>query len=194
MTVSLKLSGLAAVILLVAACSSSIAVPDVSGEDQGYAKGVLVGAGFEVETVEEAQAGVTPGQVLSQVPAAGEEANPEETTVTLYVAVSPEYTLTGTFQLLDPGSGPDANCRGDGGYSDISGGTDVVVRDGSGSVLAKGALGPGRRNGGSCTFQFTVRKIPEVDFYEVEVGRRGSLTYSFDELEARDWQVGFTLG
>lgn len=44
-----------------------------------------------------------------------------------------------------------------------------------------------------CTVTFEVQ-VPEADFYAIEVGRRGELSYSRDELAERDWNVSLTLG
>lgn len=36
--------------------------------------------------------------------------------------------------------------------------------------------------------------MPGAAFYTIEVGRRGALTYSAAELDARGWTVALTLG
>lgn len=69
--------------------------------------------------------------------------------------------VTGTFTLYDSsyyGSGIAAyggTCTGDGGYSDIGPGTDVVVKDGSGAVIATTALGSGSGTSSRCEFSFS---------------------------------------
>lgn len=96
-------------------------------------------------------------------------------------------------------------CSGTGGYDDIAPGLGVVVKDQSGTILATGALSFLRFDGasdpdlpgigfGSCTFSFRIRSVPRATFYEVEVGHRGGLTYSYDELRQRSWHVELTLG
>jgi len=170
-----------------------IEVPDVMGEDEGYARGVLVGASLEVEILAEEHADVPEGQVLRTEPAAGQSVS-LGSTVVLVVAFSPHYTVSGTFVLLDRGVGPDTACRGDGGYDDIRAGTQVRVKDGSGTVLATGDLVGGTRSGARCTFTLEILDVPKVDFYSVEVGRRGELSYSFEEMEENDWTVAFSLG
>ena len=109
---------------------------------------------------------------------------------------SSEYELRGSFTLQSSSvGGSSSNCRGTGGYDDIKSGLSVTVRDGSGSILGTGRLGDGRKPGSSwCTFEFSVGGLSEADFYSVEVGSRGEMTYSFEEMENYDWEVAFTLG
>lgn len=132
-----------------------------------------------------------------------------------------DHKITGTFTLLkivEERSG--GSCSGEGGYSDIDEGQQVVVKDAEGRTLAKGNLGAGRLVGfpeatsgndedtdsdpdrsaaddldfSYCQFKFTVEDVPEADFYAVSVGRRGELTYSYAEMKKRDWKVSFSLG
>ncbi|MCD9623933.1 hypothetical protein [Rhabdothermincola salaria] len=44
-----------------------------------------------------------------------------------------------------------------------------------------------------CTVVFEV-DVPSEDFYVIEVGRRGELSYSRTELEERNWNVSLSLG
>jgi hypothetical protein len=105
--------------------------------------------------------------------------------------------ITGEFELnssdyswLDRGE----PCRGRGGYGDVNSGTQVTVRDGSGALLATSSLRGGRADGGSCVFEFTLSDVPRADYYTFEVGRRGELSYSREDLLVEGWHVGFTLG
>lgn len=110
-------------------------------------------------------------------------------------ATPAQYVLTGTFKLYDDDLGGVNSCWGKGGYDDIRGGLDVVVRDASHTILATSNLDEGAHTGnGVCTFIFAVKGVPKATFYSIEVGHRGELTYSFDEIVALGWQVGFTLG
>lgn len=106
------------------------------------------------------------------------------------------HTITGTFTLTDSDVAySTADCHGTGGYSDIRVGAGVVVKDGAGKTIGTTDLtyNSSISGAGSCAYAFTV-EVPNADFYAVEVGRRGALTYSKTELEARGWVVGFTLG
>ena len=110
-------------------------------------------------------------------------------------------TISGTVTLhdddlfvIDSGSLKGA-CSGRGGYDDISGGLDVVVKDGAGAIIAKDELWSGFGAGyNECLLPFQVTHVPTVDFYEIAVGRRGSLVFSHTELEADEWYVGFQIG
>jgi hypothetical protein len=108
-----------------------------------------------------------------------------------------KHTIEGSITLVDlDGYGDDfaGGCEGTGGYSDISAGAAVTVRDGEGSMLATSDLDSGEDDGFGCTFPFTVQDVPNAHFYEIEVSHRGSLSYSKDEMQANRWTVDFSLG
>ena len=123
--------------------------------------------------------------------------------------VSGERTLSGTMTL-----GPDHGFKSDGtpregdecwgayGKDDIRAGAEVTVKDGADNTLAFGRLDPGivelvvvrgAKNPKYCVFSFELTDVPEADFYSIEVGGRGDLSYSYDELEAMGWTVAFEL-
>ena len=123
---------------------------------------------------------------------------------------SNKHTVTGTIVLSDTGSlltgtsssisGTGGECYGTGGYSDMSEGATVTVRDGEGNVAATSSLSAGTNPGNSgaeviivCGFGFTV-DVPDEDFYSFEVGSRGAVTYSREDLESKDWKVELSLG
>jgi hypothetical protein len=113
---------------------------------------------------------------------------------------SQDYEITGSLTLTDSdgwewvGDTDNAVCTGEGGYSDIGAGTQIVVKDGSGEILGTGSLDAGKEAFPSCVFTFTVSELPRSDFYSVESGRRGSLSYSFEEMEDQSWIVFLSLG
>jgi hypothetical protein len=115
-------------------------------------------------------------------------------------------TITGTFTLRAPGSirtaqaGPGAkihDCAGRDGYSDIDEGLGVTVRDEDGTTIGSSRLTQqGLEEVGDedrCHFTFTVEVTP-AEFYTIEVGERGQVTYSHAEIEDAQWQVEFSLG
>lgn len=111
------------------------------------------------------------------------------------------YALTGTFTLFDSDENWDREyyqqfgCQGSGGYGDVAQGLDVIVRDGQGEIIANGDLGKGKPlTATSCEFPLKVTDIPESDFYEVSVGRRGSTVYRRSELENQAWYLELSLG
>ncbi len=195
--IAMRLRGIPLVVFFAMAtisCSNQLALPDVVGEDVQFARGILIGEDLLVSVRDEVVSGVPVGQVLRSEPESGSEVDPGSEIV-LYVAKSPEYEIRGEFTLMDTDTGgSNSNCRGTGGYDDIKSGLSVTVRDGSGGVLATGRLGDGKRPSVWCTFEFSVGGLPEVEFYSVEVGRRGELTYSFEEMADNNWEVVVSLG
>jgi hypothetical protein len=136
------------------------------------------------------------------------------------LAVSGTFTLTDSEGFV----GGWDSCSGDGGYDDFGPGMNVTVRDGDGSIVgtgttesledadapdieaeegarggADGALGIAAMmakdlmDGTWCTVKFEV-PVKRAEFYEIEVGRRGELSYSYEELEDNDWWVELNLG
>ena len=64
----------------------------------------------------------------------------------------------------------------------------MVVRDGSGAVLATTALTGGTLSKAGCSFAFRTH-VPDADAYRVQVGRRDPLTLSREELDKQGWSV-----
>jgi hypothetical protein len=82
----------------------------------------------------------------------------------------------------------------DTGYEDLSAGSPVTVKDGQGKVLAATFLPTGSDGGSSiCHFEMTV-KVPDADFYQVEVSHRGVLTYSMQDMELNGWKASLSIG
>jgi hypothetical protein len=126
-------------------------------------------------------------------------------------ASAPRHTITGTLTLIDSSVGntifgpfalDSTSCAGGGGYSDVGPGKDVVLKDGEGKTLAVGRLGSGIRKddlGTSprtyrCLFSFALEDVPEVPFYAVDLGRRGTVTYSLTDMRTAEWTLSLTLG
>lgn len=109
-------------------------------------------------------------------------------------------TVPGTFVLTDtmPNlmisaiASDGATCAGTGGYSDIGPGTQVIVKNGKGDVLATATLGEGHGDGVACTFSFSFPVTEGQDRYVVSVGHRGEFSYTFTQLQGQG--VGIRLG
>lgn len=128
--------------------------------------------------------------------------------------------LTGIFVLYDilEIEGPPTSCRGTGGYDDFRAGMGVTVRNGEGTVMATSSTRYGSKQEVSkvwdqfedliddddetlsellsrsyCVVFFEL-DVADAEFYDLEVGRRGTQTYSRSELDERDWHVEMTLG
>lgn len=105
------------------------------------------------------------------------------------------------------------NCAGTGGYGDFGPGMDVTIRDGDGKIVGatstrsfseadlvseisnvRDMASLAKSTKLQCYVVFDPLQIPKVDFYEVEIGSRGSLTYSFEELKESGFWTFSTLG
>ncbi len=142
-----------------------------------------------------------------------EEGNPQQGMPADQVAVQyfcPQFTegfhvletakITGSFTINDPDPNPyspaikvdGTSCTGAGGYSDVSPGTVVTVKNGKGEILTTAYLEEGSGGRYMCSFPMQFEVTEGQDRYVVSVGRRGELSYSFDELRARG--VALELG
>ena len=110
-----------------------------------------------------------------------------------------EHTLSGTILLVDStnfGLTPGSSCTGEGGYSDLGGGAQVVLTDDKGGTLSTGRLSNGEFDGVGCVFSFALEDVTRSDFYGLAVasGSRGELQYSYEELAGADWSVQLSIG
>lgn len=114
-------------------------------------------------------------------------------------APAPTHTFTVHLALTDS-SGLDILatgdvCNGSGGYSDISAGGDVTLKDGNQHIIGSTALQGGTTTDGlTCTFTATAQSVPEVSFYSLTVGHRAAVTYSLSEIKADQWTVTLDMG
>lgn len=152
------------------------------------------------------------GLVLASLTGGCGGGEPDKTTVRGIFTLQDEEGFTGSWN----------SCSGDGGYSDFGPGMNVTIRDGAGEIVGTGStrslteaetLGdlddpdstiPGDADAmqlagtfaktlGYCAVAFET-EVNDAEFYEIEVGRRGSLTYSADELREREYFVELSLG
>ena len=109
------------------------------------------------------------------------------------------HAITGSF-LLEGTEGEDfydlgnLGCAGSDGYDDVETGLQVKVSNEAGTVIGNGSLDLGEVTDDGCKFSFIVNNIPVAKFYKIEVGRRGELNYSYDEMKAAGWNVELSLG
>ena len=110
------------------------------------------------------------------------------------------HTLHGTLTLTTSSdiTRSGGHCSGTGGYSDLTAGGAVTVKNESGTVIATGSLDQGVSDATYptvvCHFAFTISNVPDAKFYSIEVTHRGALTYSQDQLNSNDWKVDATIG
>lgn len=114
----------------------------------------------------------------------------------LLVSIDSEekHDISGTIVLTDTDVEFDGICSGDGGYSDLQIGLGATVKDGAGKILATGAVGASHGTGSTCVLAFVIEDVPKTDFYIVEVGHRGELTYNYDEMVGNNWELELTIG
>lgn len=178
---------------------NNVKVPNVVGQEASYASGIVKGQGFEVEVIEKVEDEVKPGQVLNQEPTA-DSSTKKGSKIKLTIAKPPVYQVKGAVRLIDSKiRGTDDYCYGSGGYSDIKGAMPVTIRDGKGNILATGNTESGKRPSGKysnviCKFSFKVNDVPKTDFYSVEIGRRGQINYSYEEMQEKKWELILSLG
>jgi hypothetical protein len=111
------------------------------------------------------------------------------------------HVINGEFTLIDTDSdyrsisSSGQNCLGTRGYDDIRAGAQVLIKDGDGKPLSTTQLGFGNTLGTSrCVFTFSTDELPKRDFYVLEVSHRGELTFSYDDLVSKNWEVSTSLG
>lgn len=133
--------------------------------------------------------------------------------VALTVFKKESHTITGSITLsaflgdtsiaLDDYQNPAKGdeCSGLGGYDDMDAGTEVTVKDEDGTLLATGSLQEGKLSDFSedgafflCKFSFVIEDVPDAKFYSIETGTRGEISFSKEEMEKQDWEVGLSLG
>ena len=97
---------------------------------------------------------------------------------------------SGTFVLIDTSkeyvssiASDEGKCHGVHGYSDIGSGTQVIVKNGKGEILASASLGEGHGDDVNCRFAFSFPITEGQDRYVVSVGHRGEFSYSFEQLQ-----------
>lgn len=94
-------------------------------------------------------------------------------------------TVSGTLELRNPDGFHQvggSHCVGDGGYSDIAPGAQVVITDDTGKTVGVGSLGAGSWIGAHCEWPFEVEVPGGSAFYGVEVSHRGRVQYPADRL------------
>ena len=104
------------------------------------------------------------------------------------------HTVTGIFELNDYASALHGCQGGEGGYSDIGSGTPATLKDEDGKLLASTVLGPGTGSY-KCTYTLKFTDVPgNAAFYVFEVGRRGGISSSHEEMVKNNWTVSASLG
>jgi hypothetical protein len=100
-----------------------------------------------------------------------------------------QQIVSGTFTVFDRDewllSDEGDSCFPDGGYGDVNSSTQVVVRSGSSTELARTNLGSGQIGiFQGCQFSFDLSLTEGESIYIVEVGDRGEISYTWEEITA----------
>lgn len=45
-----------------------------------------------------------------------------------------------------------------------------------------------------CQFPLKIENVPQTDFYTIEIGRRGGMTYTAKDLHQKGWKLELSLG
>jgi hypothetical protein len=99
--------------------------------------------------------------------------------------------LTIDVGLLDA----DSSCSGGaGGYSDIGPGQPVTVKDENGKILASTVLPDTGSSVFGCVWTMQVLVPGDAQQYGIEMGRRGTVTFSHDKLVADHWKAELSIG
>jgi hypothetical protein len=109
---------------------------------------------------------------------------------------SSDKTVTGQFVLTDSATA-DANCVGQGGYSDIGPGTTVILTNETGKILGSSALASGVADAdtGTCTYAFTIPDVPtDQAQYAIQVSHRGQVANSKADMVGDGWTFALNLG
>ncbi len=88
-------------------------------------------------------------------------------------------------------------CTGAGGYADIAPGAQFTIKDAGGTLIGFGSFTESHITLASpihCSLQGTADNVPDAAIYTVEVGRRGAINFTREQLEANGWLAQLTLG
>jgi len=116
-------------------------------------------------------------------------------------------TVSGQILVVDPYYGyPGEPCNSyRRGYQDIMQGMSITVKDGRGNVIAVVNVPPGVNEDTGvetnsvesfviCKVSIPQFQVPDSDFYVFDLGRRGEITKSRQQMQEDDWQLILRIG
>lgn len=110
-------------------------------------------------------------------------------------ALTVKITLTDKDSIFQSQKTGGCVAKSSSGYEDITFGTQIVVKDNAGKIIATGALTTaGEPTAEGCTYTGTVPAVPELDIVQVEVSHRGSQVVTKAERVLLHGVVSLTLG
>jgi hypothetical protein len=113
-----------------------------------------------------------------------------------------KYKIEGTFTILTSykrdnfltTDGENPFCFGTNGYDDLKSNVPITITDEQNKIIAIGKTGYGSKTYEGCVMSFKIDNIPKSSFYSIEVGRRGKIIFSFDQMVESKWRVGLIIG
>jgi hypothetical protein len=95
--------------------------------------------------------------------------------------VANSHTIHGTLTAPD--------CYG--GYDIVN--ANVEVRDKNNKLIGSAVTEQQNAVAGECTASFTIRDVPETDFYQVKIGTHSGPSYTLAQMKASDWTLDLSL-
>ena len=83
-------------------------------------------------------------------------------------------------------------------YEDLNSTTGVEIRNGEGTLVGTGFLGSAKvidvegQRLSTCAFT-SVIPVKKSDFYQVKIGTRFNASYSFADLELKNWEISLSI-
>ena len=114
-----------------------------------------------------------------------------------------KYKIEGTFTIITSykqdnfltTDGENPFCFGTNGYDDLKSNIPVTITDEQNRIIAIGnTTGYGSKTYEGCVMSFKINNVPKSSFYSIEVGRRGKIIFSFDQMVESKWIVGLSIG
>jgi hypothetical protein len=123
---------------------------------------------------------VVVGGIIAAIPSGPDETDGESGS-SASVETPEGNTLTGSFEAPECGGGYDIKFA------------PVEVRDEGDKLIGSSRTRFDTFVGARCVVTFTIQRLPEADFYQIEIGTHGGPSYTFQELEAANWEIEVTL-
>jgi hypothetical protein len=107
-----------------------------------------------------------------------------------------QLTLTLSDTSADPGiKSTISGCHGTGGYSDLTAGGSVILRDEKATILGSTFLPDGTGTSHHCTFTVTIPGVTDsAAFYVIEVTHRGQISKSHADMASDSWAFSLSIG
>lgn len=85
-------------------------------------------------------------------------------------------------------------CGGMNGFDDLRYEMPITVTNEEGKIIGIGSAGFGVLVDSDCVFTYKIDNIPRSNFYSIEVGRRGKVNYSIEQIIRDNWKVLISIG